>query len=301
MLHLLDRGQVAPRTEGVHVGADGVYDVVDAMLYDDVRSAGHVHLDREPGGSLQPIGLIGDAVILSQDAGAADGASDDGHVGSEGQLGHVVGPCLGGNGVTVADDGMVLGRGQHVDGIEKVEPVGAPAQVQGQFVGLGKVAVGVVSFREWSGDEGSAVHLGVAFHVQADIDGVAPAYGIGYVVALLLLSGLQGDSLVAAKGDGHVAYEEFVDRDRLGTRQVGEPEAQPAAAEAHPDGIAQGQVLGVDGFAPIGDGGSVAPAGHPLVCSFCHGCSHSYNGAKLAKLEQKQPHWTSNRRLFNSD
>lgn len=96
-LHLFNGGQVAPGTEGVNILANGVDDIIDAVLDDDIGSTGHTHLNGESGGTLQTVSLIGNAIVLAQYARATDGATDNGHVGAKGQLGQVIGPRLGGN------------------------------------------------------------------------------------------------------------------------------------------------------------------------------------------------------------
>ena len=55
-------------------------DVVDAMLDDYIPGTRHIHLDGKTYGSLEPVGLIGDTVVLPQDARAAHRTADDGHM-----------------------------------------------------------------------------------------------------------------------------------------------------------------------------------------------------------------------------
>ena len=120
-------------------------DVVDAMLDDNVRSPCYIHLDGEACSSFQTVCLIGDAVILPQDARAADSTTNNGGIGAKGKLSHIVRPCLCGDGVTIAHYGMIVRRCQHIDGVQEIEPVGMTGQVEGQFIGLGIVAIGIVA------------------------------------------------------------------------------------------------------------------------------------------------------------
>jgi len=184
---------------------------------------------------------------------------------------------------------MIVGSGKDVDGVQKIEPVGAARQIQGQLVGLGIVAVGVVAFRERSGDECAAVHLSIVGQIEAHLDGVAAMDGIADGIALGLRARLEGNAPFAAKGDGSVAYKHLVERDGLGAGQVGEAEAQHAAAKTHANGIAQREILGVNGLATVGDGGGIAPAGHPFLIVFCHGrcCCLELSPANLALFCQK--------------
>ena len=70
--------QIAHGTEGIHVCAYRVNDVVDSLLDDDRIGTGNRKLVRETDLSHQSIGFISDIVILAQDPSAAGGFSDNG-------------------------------------------------------------------------------------------------------------------------------------------------------------------------------------------------------------------------------
>ena len=108
MLHLLYRRQIAPWTEGVDISTYRVDDVVDAMLDDDVRSTSHIHLYGEARSTFQAVSLIGDAVVLTQNARTTDSTTNDSGIRAKSQLCHIVGPRLGGDGVAIAYHGMIL-------------------------------------------------------------------------------------------------------------------------------------------------------------------------------------------------
>ena len=130
---VLGRRHVAHRAERVDIHAHRMDDVVDAVLDDHVTRPCHIHLDGETRFALQAVGLVGDAVVLAQDACAAHRTSDDRHVMPSvvpGTIGKVVGPALRRDGVAIAHQCMVLLLGQDVDGVEKVEPVGVSGQVE---------------------------------------------------------------------------------------------------------------------------------------------------------------------------
>ena len=245
-------------------------DIVDAVLDDDIGSSGDIHLDGETGAALQTIGLIGDAVVLTQDAGTADRTADDGSIGAEGHACHIVGPRLGGDRVAEADDGVMVGSGQHIDGVEEIVPARMAREVEWQFVGIGIVAIGIVALGERTGDERAAIHLGIVGQIEAHIEGIAAIHLDGDGVALLFATRLEGDALLASESDGHMGHEEFGQRDGFGACEVGETEAQHRAAEAHADGITQREVLGIDSLTTVGNRGGSTPAGHPLVVIVGH-------------------------------
>ena len=251
------------------------------MLDDDIRCARHIHLDGKTCGTLQSVGLIGDAVVLPQDACAADGTSYDGGIGAESLLGHVVGPRLCRDGVAVAHHGVILRRCQHIDGIQEVEPVGGAAQVKGQLVGLGIVTVSVIALGERAGHQRSTVHLGESGQIHAHLYRVATAHGIADGVTLRLRAGHQGDAHLTAEGDGGVADQHLAEHDGLRAREVGEAEPQHAATEAHSDGITQGEVLGIRSLTAVGDGGGGAPAGHPFLFVCHHITTYLHSAHKI--------------------
>ena len=195
-------------------------DVVDAVLDDDIRSSSNIHFDRKAGGTLQTIGLVGDAVVLTEDARTADGTTYDGGIGAKGQLSHIVGPRLGGDRVAIADHRTTVCRRQYVDGVQEVEPVGVARQVQGQFVCFRKVAIRIVALRQRTGDERSAVHLRKVCQIDADLDGVATTDVIADGIALRLLAWHQRHTAIATKGDGCMTYEHLREGDRFGACQI---------------------------------------------------------------------------------
>ena len=269
MFQLLNRRQVAPRAEGVDVGSYGVDDVVDAVLYDDICRSGHIHLDGKTRGTFQSVCLIGDAVILSQDASAADGAAYDGDIGTESLLCHVVGPRLCRDGVAIAHNGMVLWCCQHIDGVQEIKPVGVARQGEGQFIGLGIVAIGIIAFGERTCDERSAVHLCESSQIDAHLYGVTTADGIANGITLCLLARHEHNRGLAAEGHRGMTHKDLVECDGLCAGEVRETKAQHATAETHPDGVAQGDVFGIDSLAAVGDGGGIAPTSNPFVI-VCH-------------------------------
>ena len=146
------------------------------------------------------------------------------------------------------------------------------AEVKRQLVGLGIVAVGIVALGERTGDEGAAVHLRKICQIEADVDGVATVYGIVDGVALRLGAGHEGYADLASKGDGDVADKDLGEGDGFGAREIRKTETQLAAAERHADGVAQREVLGIDGLTAVGDAGGISPTSHPL-----HVIAHTLN------------------------
>ena len=142
-LHLFHRRQIAPRTEGVDIRTDGMDDIVDTMLDNKIRSTSNIRFYRETCGTLETIGLISDAVVLSQNARATDSTAYDRGIGAESHLSHIVGPGLSRNRVAIADDSVILSRSPYVDGIEEVEPVSVTAQVKRQLVSLSIVTISI--------------------------------------------------------------------------------------------------------------------------------------------------------------
>ena len=119
-------GHVAPRAELVDFDADGVNDVVDAVLHDDGAGACYVHFDGKARGAFEAVGGVCDTAVFTENASAADCATDDGYVvvtfaGAAER--EVIGPVLRGDGIAKADEREVLFFGENVDGVEKVNPV----------------------------------------------------------------------------------------------------------------------------------------------------------------------------------
>ena len=159
---------------------------------------------------------------------------------------------------------MVIGRCEHIDGIEEVEPVGVAGKVEGQLVGLGKIAIGIEALRQRTGNERAAVHLGVIGQIHAYIDGIATVHGIADGIALGLLSRLQRNAGSATKGYGGVTHKHLREGYRFGACKIGETETQGATGKRHAYGITQRKILGIHGLATVGNRGGVAPAGHPF-------------------------------------
>ena len=79
---------------------------------------------------------------------------------------------------------MVIGRCKYIDGIKEIEPVGMAGKVEGQLVGLGKIAIGIETFRQRTGDECAAIHLGEIGQIHAYIHGIATMNGVADSIAL---------------------------------------------------------------------------------------------------------------------
>ena len=93
-------------------------------------------------------------------------------------------------------------------------------QVDGQFVGLGIVAIGIVALRQRTCHEGAAVHLGVVCQIETHLYRVATVNGITDRIALSLLARHQTDFLVTTEGDGRVTYKDFREGDGFRTSEV---------------------------------------------------------------------------------
>ena len=120
-------------------------DIVNAVLDDKIRSTSNIRLYRETSGALETIGLISDAVVLSQNACTTDSTADDRGIGAKSHLSHIVRPGLSRNRVAIADDSVILCRSQYVDGIEEVEPVSMTTQVKRQLASLSVVTIGIIA------------------------------------------------------------------------------------------------------------------------------------------------------------
>ena len=120
---------------------------------------------------------------------------------------------------------MILRRGEHVNGVEEVEPVGVARQVEWQLVGIGIVAIGIGALGQRTGDEGAAIHLGVVGEVETDVDGIAATDGKGDGVALLLGARHQRYTPGTTKGYGGLVDEDLGEGNGLGACEVREAEA----------------------------------------------------------------------------
>ena len=217
---VFDGWHIAPWAEGVDLDSHGVNDVVYAML--DYHGVGtrDVHLDGEACGAFEAVGLVGDAIVLAQDARAAYGTAYYGHVVValvDGAEGEVVGPALRGYGVAVAYQGSVGAEGAYLGGVEEVEPVGFAGEVGGEGVGLGIVAIRVLGVRQRACYQCAGVHLGELGEVDAHVEGVARRDVDGQVVGgdftpwlydgFLLVVEREGEFLVVSL-DGYYDFRE---------------------------------------------------------------------------------------------
>ena len=182
---------ITPGTERVDISTHRVYYIVDAMLYYHRRSPSYIHFYRKTSGAFQSVSLIGDAVVLSENACATDGTTDYSHIiiiMFARTQGEIVRPALCRYRVTIANEGMVLLLSKNVDGIQEIEPVSVTREVKRQFVCFGKVAVGILSFRQRASDESSRIHLGALSKVYAHLYGVASIYGALHLLTRNLLA-----------------------------------------------------------------------------------------------------------------
>ena len=270
---LLHGGQVAHGAEDVLLSANGVDDVVDALLDDDGLAAGGGHLVVEAVLAGQAVAFVGQAVVLTQNTGAGGGAADDGGAAVALPLaahGQTVGPVLGGDGVTVADQGLVLLGGDHGHVAHEVEQVGLAGIVDVDVRILGLVAVGVEAFAQGTAGEDHGTHQGEVLQVEADMDD-----GIGIDLHFQriggdALTGVQGHIVVAATEEDPaellaVVNGDLVQGDRLGAHVVVEGQADGVADEGHTDGVADGDVLGVTFGTVLSHGNGIAPHTDPAV------------------------------------
>ena len=285
---VLGRRHVAHGAERVDIHAHRMDDVVDAVLDDHVTRPCHIHLDGETRFALQAVGLVGDAVVLAQDARAAHGTSNDRHVMPAvvpGTIGKVVGPALCRDGVAIAHQRMVLLLGQDVDGVEKVEPVGVSRQVKRQHLGIGVVTIRELALRQWPRHQRARIHLRITAQVNAYLDDVARIDCQRYLIALHFPARSNVHTSGAIESDGHrsivlhhLRHTHLGECHLLGAREVREAETQLAAAETHSDGISQRDVTCVHRHLAVRYRRGIAPASHPFgifVFLFLH--RHSFS------------------------
>ena len=86
---------------------------------------------------------------------------------------------------------MIVDRCKHINSIEEVEPVGVAGQVEGQFVGLGIVTVGIEPLGERTCNERTAVHLCETGQIETHFYRVATMHNIADGVALCLRTWLE--------------------------------------------------------------------------------------------------------------
>lgn len=273
-LEVVGGRHIAPWAERIDVYANGVDNVVYAVLDDDSISACNVHLDRETGRTLQSIGLVCYAIILSEDTRPAHGTADDGDIAESGipsADGEIVRPALRGYGIAIADEGAVGRKGMDLDGIEEIEPVGLAREVEREGIGIGEIAIGVLTVGQGTCDERPCVHLCEGGEIDADLDGVAGGDGYWQIVGRDLAARLDGHGGFAAEKElvvltlgGDMGDNDFGERDGLSACQVGESEAQAVSAEDHANRVAQRDILGVDSLFAVSDGGGVTPASDPF-------------------------------------
>ena len=137
-------------------------------------------------------------------------------------------------------------------------------KVERQLVGLGKIAIGIEAFRQRTGDECAAIHLGEIGQIHAYIHGIATMNGVADGIALNLVTRLQRNADGATKGNGGVTYKHFRKGYGFGACEIGETETQGATCKRHAYRITQGEILGIYGLATVGNRGGITPTGHPL-------------------------------------
>ena len=138
-------------------------------------------------------------------------------------------------------------------------------QVDGQFVGLRIVAIGIEALRQRTRHECAAVHLCIIGQIEAHLYRVTTVNRIADSIALRLLTRHQTDFLLTPKRDGRMTNKDLRKRDGFSTSQVRETETQHTAAERHTDGVTQREVLGINGLATVCNRGGIPPTSHPFV------------------------------------
>ena len=276
-------GHIAHGAERIDIDTHRMDDVVDSMLDDHIACTRHIHLDRETCLALQSVSLIGDAIVLTQDARTAHRTTDDGHIVQTflpRTVSQVVGPALRSYRIAIAHQRMVLLFGQNIDGVEEIEPVGVPGQVERQHLGIGIVAIRELALRERSCHQCTCIHLRIAAQINAYLDGISGIYCQRYLIALNLFAWRNVDTPGPIESDGyrtimlhHFRHTHLGECHLFSTRQVREAETQLASTEAHPNGIPQRDVPRIHRHLAVGDRRGVAPACHPLgifICLFLH-------------------------------
>ena len=119
---------------------------------------------------------------------------------------------------------MILSRCEHVNSIKEVEPVGMSGQVEGQFIGLSEIPIGIKSLGQWACDKRSTVHLCEIWQVETYLYGVTTVHGIVDCITLYLLARHEGDLRIAIKRNGRMVYINLGEYDWFRSCQVGETE-----------------------------------------------------------------------------
>ena len=291
---LRNRGQIAHGPEYVHIRAHGMDDVVDALLDDQGIGSGGGDFMVEAVCALETIGVVGDAAVFPQHPGAAGGSADDGGVAAaqlpEPQL-QIVRPVLGGDGVAVADDGVVFRRGIKIHIAEKIEPVGGLGFKQRQTCGVGLIAEGEKTLGQRPGDQHRRLHQGEVLQIDADADRCPRGSLEGDRIADDPLPGIDFHAFRPAEGNVHDSLFQHIAGQILvavcfGVRQrhggpgnlhgfgaavivKGEPQGIPGKGNV--DGIAQGDISGEAFRSVLGNGDGIAPYRSPVHRFFFHG------------------------------
>ena len=279
--------QITHGTERIDVGSDRMDDVIDALLDDDGIRTGGWNFVGKTVGSLKTVGVVGDTVVLAQNTRTACRTAD--HRGmvapffDEAQR-QIVRPCLCGDGISVADNGMTIFLCQNIDVAKKIEPVCRLGGGKGQRFAVRLVAVGKIAAGQWTCDQHGGLHGSVAVKIQADAERLTGRYRKGECVARGGCTRCQCDGTAAVKGNiaygacrkragkgnlpGEIGITHShrcpVDGDRFLSAVVVEREAECASGKRCIDRIAKRQIFCVALRMMFCDGHGIAPHGDPL-------------------------------------
>ena len=209
VFHALDEfvsgGHVAHRTERVHLGADRVDYIIDAVLdyYGVCAVRGYLVLKALL--SHQPVGLIGDAVVFAQHSCSACGAAYYSGV----QLflavaaqSEVFGPVLRGDGVAVAHDGAVIRRGEHGNVAQEVNNAYTALYFLWNEFRFGHVAYRVIPLCQRAAGEHCRTQQREFLEIEAYGDEALRLYLAGEFVGNGVFPGADGDFSSAAESYG---------------------------------------------------------------------------------------------------
>ena len=262
-------------------------DIVDALLDDDGIRTGGWNFVGKTVGSLKTVGVVGDTVVLAQNTRTACRTAD--HRGmvvpffDEAQR-QIVRPCLCGDGISVADNGMTIFLCQNIDVAKKIEPVCRLGGGKGQRFAVRLVAVGKIAAGQWTCDQHGGLHGSVAVKIQADAERLTGRYRKGECIARGGCTRCQCDGMAAVKGNiadgacskrtgkrnfpGEIGITHRhrcpVDGDRFLSAVVVEREAECASGKRCIDRIAQRQIFCVAFRMMFCDGHGIAPHGDPF-------------------------------------
>ena len=244
-------GHVAPGAEFVDFNADGVDDVVDAVLYDNRAGASNIHFNGESRGAFEAVGGIGDATVFTQNACTADCTADDGDI-VESFAGaaerEVIGPVLCRDGIAEADECEIFFFGENIDCIEEVNPVCFAREVIGECYAFGEISVAVFASRKRACDCRAGVHLCEISEVKADIECFACGHvEWNFVAQDFFARGNCGCGATAKSDGGWMVIRRwcgfgdvcFADGYRLGASEVRKMEAQFVPRKAGANRIAE--------------------------------------------------------------